>query len=159
MNEANFMSDLIIWCHENDIPTGPARGSCGGSCIAYVLDIIDLNPLKWKTVFSRFANENRKEIGDIDVETYRGKDKQACRHNGTRTENHEITIFLAILSRTLQFHAIMLVKLHISKIIQSRNRKAQREDRDQPTQQIEKEKHKATFQKFLRDQELQANAA
>lgn len=63
-----FMSDLIIWCHENNIPTGPARGSCGGSCIAYVLDIIDLNPVKWKTVFSRFANEDRKEIGDIDVD-------------------------------------------------------------------------------------------
>lgn len=59
-----FMSDLIIWCHENNIPTGFARGSCGGSCIAYVLDIIDLNPIKWKTVFSRFANEDRKEIGD-----------------------------------------------------------------------------------------------
>ena len=39
-----FMSDLIIWCHENNIPTGFARGSCGGSCIAYVLDIIDINP-------------------------------------------------------------------------------------------------------------------
>ena len=63
-----FMSDLIIWCHENNIPTGPARGSCGGSCIAYVLDIIDLNPVQWKTVFSRFANEDRKEIGDIDVD-------------------------------------------------------------------------------------------
>lgn len=63
-----FMSDLIIWCHENNIPTGPARGSCGGSCIAYVLDIIDLNPIQWKTVFSRFANESRKEIGDIDID-------------------------------------------------------------------------------------------
>lgn len=63
-----FMSDLIMWCHENNIPTGFARGSCGGSCIAYVLDIIDINPIKWKTVFSRFANEDRKEIGDIDVD-------------------------------------------------------------------------------------------
>jgi DNA polymerase III, alpha subunit len=59
-----FMSDLIIWCHKNNIPTGFSRGSVGGSCIAYVLDIIDVNPVKWKTVFSRFANEDRKEIGD-----------------------------------------------------------------------------------------------
>lgn len=63
-----FMSDLVMWCHENNIPTGFARGSCGGSCIAYVLDIIDINPIQWKTVFSRFANEDRKEIGDIDVD-------------------------------------------------------------------------------------------
>lgn len=63
-----FMSDLIMWCHKNGIPTGFARGSCGGSCIAYVLDIIDINPIQWKTVFSRFANEDRKEIGDIDID-------------------------------------------------------------------------------------------
>lgn len=63
-----FMSDLIEWCHNNNIPTGVARGSCGGSCVAYVLGIIDINPVQWKTVFSRFANEDRKEIGDIDID-------------------------------------------------------------------------------------------
>lgn len=63
-----FMSDLIEWCHENNIPTGIARGSCGGSCVAYVLGIIDINPVQWNTVFSRFANEDRKEIGDIDID-------------------------------------------------------------------------------------------
>lgn len=63
-----FMSDLINWCHENNIPTGFGRGSCCGSVVAYVLDIIDVNPIKWKTVFSRFANEDRKEIGDIDTD-------------------------------------------------------------------------------------------
>lgn len=63
-----FMSNLIRWCRDNNIPIGFARGSCAGSCIAYVLDIIDVNPITWKTVFSRFANEDRKEIGDIDVD-------------------------------------------------------------------------------------------
>lgn len=63
-----FMSNLIRWCKENDIPVGFARGSCAGSCIAYILDIIDVNPVTWNTVFSRFANENRKEIGDIDID-------------------------------------------------------------------------------------------
>ena len=63
-----FMSDLIKWCHDNNIPTGPGRGICCGSSVAYVLDIIDVNPVKWNTVFSRFANEDRKEIGDIDTD-------------------------------------------------------------------------------------------
>ena len=58
------MSEIISWCHENGIPTGNARGSVGGSKAAYVSDIIDLNPVTWKTVFSRFCNEDRKEIGD-----------------------------------------------------------------------------------------------
>ena len=31
-------------------------------------DIIDLNPEVWHTVFSRFCNEDRKEIGDIDID-------------------------------------------------------------------------------------------
>ena len=62
------MSELISWCWENKIPIGPARGSVGGSRVAYVTDIIDLDPEKWHTVFSRFANEDRKEVGDIDVD-------------------------------------------------------------------------------------------
>lgn len=62
------MSELISWCWEHGIPIGPARGSVGGSRVAYVTDIIDLDPEKWHTVFSRFANEDRKEVGDIDVD-------------------------------------------------------------------------------------------
>lgn len=62
------MSELISWCKENDIAVGNARGSVGGSRVAYVTDIIDLNPETWHTVFSRFANEDRKEVGDIDVD-------------------------------------------------------------------------------------------
>lgn len=58
------MSDLIRWCKQNGMSLGPARGSVGGSRAAYVTDIIDLNPEQWHTVFSRFANEDREEIGD-----------------------------------------------------------------------------------------------
>ena len=63
-----FMSELMVWCRENNIPFGNCRGSVGGSTIAYILDIIDLDPVVWNTVFSRFANEDRVEIGDIDVD-------------------------------------------------------------------------------------------
>lgn len=63
-----FMSELVCWCWENGIPVGPCRGSVGGSTIAYLTDIIDVDPIVWNTVFSRFANEDRKEIGDIDLD-------------------------------------------------------------------------------------------
>jgi DNA polymerase-3 subunit alpha len=62
------MSDLIRWCKSEGMAIGPARGSVGGSRAAYVTDIIDLNPETWHTVFSRFCNEDRTEIGDIDVD-------------------------------------------------------------------------------------------
>ncbi|MBP5462721.1 MAG: DNA polymerase III subunit alpha [Lachnospiraceae bacterium] len=62
------MSELICWCKSHGMAIGTARGSVGGSRVAYVTDIIDLNPEVWHTVFSRFCNEDRKEIGDIDID-------------------------------------------------------------------------------------------
>lgn len=62
------MSELISWCREQGMAIGTARGSVGGSRVAYVADITDLNPETWHTVFSRFCNEDRKEIGDIDID-------------------------------------------------------------------------------------------
>lgn len=63
-----FMSELVCWCWDNGIPVGFCRGSVGGSTIAYITDIIDVNPVKWGCVFSRFASEYRHEIGDIDLD-------------------------------------------------------------------------------------------
>lgn len=63
-----FMSELVCWCWENGIPIGPCRGSVGGSTIAYITDIIDVDPVIWNTIFSRFANEDREEVGDIDLD-------------------------------------------------------------------------------------------
>lgn len=62
------MSELISWCKAQGMAIGTARGSVGGSRVAYVADIIDLNPETWHTVFSRFCNEHRTEIGDIDID-------------------------------------------------------------------------------------------
>lgn len=63
-----FMSEMITWCWENNIPIGFCRGSVGGSEVAYISDIIDVDPVVWGTMFSRFCNEHRKEIGDIDID-------------------------------------------------------------------------------------------
>lgn len=62
------MAELLSWCKSNGMAIGTARGSVGGSRVAYVTDIIDLNPETWNTVFSRFCNMDRIEIGDIDVD-------------------------------------------------------------------------------------------
>lgn len=62
------MSELITWCKQNNIPVGTGRGSVCGSAIAYITNITDVNPITWETVFSRFANEDRQELGDIDID-------------------------------------------------------------------------------------------
>ena len=65
-----FMSEMATWCWDNGIPLGFCRGSVGGSAVAYIIDIIDVNPMRWNTVFSRFCNLDRAgtEVGDIDID-------------------------------------------------------------------------------------------
>jgi len=63
-----FMSELVDYCNANNIPYGFCRGSVGGSTIAYILDIIDVDPIKWDTVFSRFCNADRVSLADIDID-------------------------------------------------------------------------------------------
>lgn len=58
------MSDICMWAKNNNRPLGFSRGSVGGSTVAYVTDITDINPVKWNLVFSRFCNEHRREVGD-----------------------------------------------------------------------------------------------
>lgn len=61
-----FMSELMTWCRENGINSSPCRGSVGGSTIAYITDVINVDPVVWKTVFSRFCNADRISLADID---------------------------------------------------------------------------------------------
>ena len=70
-----FMSELQCWCRKNDIHSSPCRGSVGGSSIAFITDIITVDPIIWKTVFSRFCNEDRISLGDID-EDYAPNDRE-----------------------------------------------------------------------------------
>lgn len=74
------MSELITWCKEQGMAIGTARGSVGGSRVAYVTDVIDLNPETWDTVFSRFCNEDRVEIGDIDIDCIEADRPAIFRH-------------------------------------------------------------------------------
>jgi len=51
--------DLMNWCKNNGIMTGPGRGSAAGSLVAYLLDITQLDPIEHKLLFSRFINKSR----------------------------------------------------------------------------------------------------
>ncbi len=47
---------------------GPGRGSAAGSVIAYVLGIIDIDPMKYDLLFERFLNPERVSPPDIDID-------------------------------------------------------------------------------------------
>jgi len=70
-----FMSELCTWCWDNNIPVGFGRGSCTGSVASYILDITDVDPVRWNTIFSRFVNEERISLADIDVD-FAPKDRE-----------------------------------------------------------------------------------
>ncbi len=90
-----FMSELVCWCWENGIPVGFNRGSVGGSRVAYVTGITDLNPETWKTVFSRFANEDRREIGDIDIDVPPSDRDRVCEYIINRFGQEKTAFILA----------------------------------------------------------------
>lgn len=61
--------DIINWCSDNNILTGPGRGSAAGSLVSYLLNITKLDPIKYKLLFERFLNEARLgSLPDIDVD-------------------------------------------------------------------------------------------
>ena len=58
--------DWFAWCRENDILTGPGRGSAAASIISYVLNITKVDPIKNGFIFERFLNPGRLSFPDID---------------------------------------------------------------------------------------------
>ena len=63
-----IVSDFITWSKENDIPVGPGRGSGAGSIVAWVLQITDLDPLRFGLLFERFLNPERVSMPDFDID-------------------------------------------------------------------------------------------
>lgn len=63
-------SELIQTCWESDSLVCPNRGSGGGFLLLYVLDIIQINPLREKVKLYpwRFLNPERVSVLDIDVD-------------------------------------------------------------------------------------------
>jgi len=63
-----IVQDFVNWAKINDIVVGPGRGSAAGSLVAYLLNITDINPLKYKLLFERFLNPERIQMPDIDMD-------------------------------------------------------------------------------------------
>ena len=60
--------DFIDWAKKKGIPVGPGRGSGAGSIILYLIEITDIEPLRFNLFFERFINPERLSYPDIDVD-------------------------------------------------------------------------------------------
>ncbi len=63
-----IVSDFVNWAKNNGILVGPGRGSAAGSLVSYLLNITDLDPLKYDLIFERFLNPERVSMPDIDID-------------------------------------------------------------------------------------------
>lgn len=60
--------DFINYAKQNGIMVGPGRGSAAGSVVSYVLEITDIDPMKYGLIFERFLNPERVSMPDIDID-------------------------------------------------------------------------------------------
>ena len=60
--------DYITWAKGEGIAVGIGRGSAGGSLVAAVLGIVEIDPLKYDLLFERFLNPERKSLPDVDTD-------------------------------------------------------------------------------------------
>ncbi|UUD35516.1 DNA polymerase III subunit alpha [Mycoplasmopsis caviae] len=63
-----IIQDLINWAKSQKIAIGPGRGSASGSLVSYLLNITEINPLKYNLLFERFLNPERVSWPDIDID-------------------------------------------------------------------------------------------
>ena len=63
-----IVQDYVRWAKEHGIVVGPGRGSAAGSVVAYSLDIVDIDPIKYDLLFERFLNPDRISMPDIDMD-------------------------------------------------------------------------------------------
>lgn len=63
-----IVSDFIKAGREKGVFIGPGRGSAAGSAVAYCIGITNIDPIKYKLLFERFLNPDRKSMPDIDTD-------------------------------------------------------------------------------------------
>ncbi|MCH7551981.1 DNA polymerase III subunit alpha [Patescibacteria group bacterium] len=63
-----IVQDFVNWAKSKRIVVGPGRGSVGGSLVAYLLKITNINPLQYNLIFERFLNPGRMDLPDIDLD-------------------------------------------------------------------------------------------
>lgn len=63
-----IVRDFVNFAKTSGISVGPGRGSGAGSLIAYLLNITDIDPLRFGLIFERFLNPERVSMPDFDID-------------------------------------------------------------------------------------------
>ncbi len=63
-----IVQDFVNWAKNKNIIVGPGRGSAAGSIVSYLLNITNIDPIKFELIFERFLNPERISMPDIDLD-------------------------------------------------------------------------------------------
>jgi len=63
-----IVQDFVNWAKSQKIVVGPGRGSAAGSIVSYLLNITNVDPIKYDLLFERFLNPERISMPDIDLD-------------------------------------------------------------------------------------------
>ena len=71
-----IVQDFVNWAKSHGVVVGPGRGSAAGSIVSYILNITNVDPIKYDLIFERFLNPERISMPDIDIDfADTGRDK------------------------------------------------------------------------------------
>jgi DNA polymerase-3 subunit alpha len=62
--------DILNFCHENKIPTGPGRGSAAGSLVLYLIGVTKVDPIEYELYFERFVSKSRARKIEVNGEVF-----------------------------------------------------------------------------------------
>jgi DNA polymerase-3 subunit alpha len=85
-----IVADIISYCKKNKILTGPGRGSASGSLVVYLLDITEVDPIKYGLYFERFLNPERISPPDIDFDVEQGRRQEVLAYIKERFGNENV---------------------------------------------------------------------
>lgn len=84
---------ITNWSKENGIMVGPGRGSVGGSLVAYLMNITDVDPIRFGLIFERFINPERIDLPDIDLDFMQSRRQDIVDHLVSKFgEDHVVQI-------------------------------------------------------------------
>ena len=87
--------DILNFCHENSIPTGPGRGSAAGSLVLYLIKVTKVDPIEYDLYFERFVSKSRAKKIIVGDEVYLDGSLLADVDNDIAYERrHEVLSFI-----------------------------------------------------------------
>ncbi len=63
-----IVQDFVNWAKSHNIVVGPGRGSAPGSLVSYLINVTNIDPIKFDLIFERFLNPERVSMPDIDLD-------------------------------------------------------------------------------------------